>query len=61
MSEIGDATTEAPEPDEKTHKIIQEIISLERLYYFEKKNVKSERQKKVKDIIERHSGTADGE
>jgi len=40
--------------DEKTLKIIKEIITLERAYYFERRNVRSERQNKVKDIIERH-------
>lgn len=61
MSDTLELSIEVDQPDDKTHKIIQEIISLERLYYFEKKNVKSERQKKIKDIIERHSGAADGE
>lgn len=46
---------ENSQAEEKFHKVIQEIISLERLYYFEKKNVNSERQRKVKEIIERHT------
>lgn len=54
MVDVLEAAAQMPDCDEKMQKIIQEIISLERLYYFEKKNVKSERQKKVKDIIERH-------
>ena len=44
--------TEKDEND--THeKVINEIISLERNYYFEKKNVKTERQRKLREIIER--------
>ena len=35
--------------------IIQEIIELERQYYFEKRNVKTERQRKLRELIERHT------
>lgn len=35
--------------------IIKEIIGLQRSYFFEKRNVKSERQRKLRDIIERHT------
>lgn len=35
--------------------IVREIIELERRYYFEKRNVKTERQRKLRDIIERHT------
>lgn len=35
-------------------KIIKEIIELERQYFFEKRNVKTERQRRLRDIIERH-------
>ena len=38
----------------KDDPIIREIIELERSYFFEKRNVKSERQRKLRDIIERH-------
>lgn len=34
--------------------IIREIISVEREYFFEKRNVKTERQRKIREIIERH-------
>jgi hypothetical protein len=35
--------------------IIQELIELERQYYFEKRNVKTERQRKLRELIERHT------
>lgn len=48
-----------PEPDEiqdlKNDPIIREIIQLERSYFFEKRNVKTERQRKLREIIERHT------
>jgi hypothetical protein len=34
-------------------KAIREIIELERQYFFEKRNVKTERQRKLREIIER--------
>lgn len=37
--------------------IIKEIIALERSYFFEKRNVKTERQRKLREIIERHTNT----
>ena len=45
-----------PEPDElqemKNDPVIREIIALERNYFFEKRNVKTERQRKLREIIE---------
>jgi len=41
-------------PDQQ-EPIIKEIIGVERSYYFEKRNVKSERQRKIREIIERHT------
>ncbi|WP_430436042.1 hypothetical protein [Oceanibaculum nanhaiense] len=35
--------------------VIREIIELERSYFFERRNVKTERQRKLRDIIERHT------
>lgn len=35
--------------------IIREIVELERSYFFEKRNVKTERQRKLREIIERHT------
>jgi hypothetical protein len=40
--------------------IIKEIIALERSYFFEKRNVKTERQRKLREIIERHTNTKGG-
>jgi hypothetical protein len=54
MDDIENETAPFGVTDDKTLKIIKEIITLERAYYFERKNVRSERQNKVKDIIERH-------
>ena len=39
----------------KHERIIKEIIGLERQYFFEKRNVKTERQRKLREIIERHT------
>jgi len=47
--------------DKKREAIIKEIISLERSYFFEKRNVKTERQKKLREIIERHTKAGEAE
>ncbi|WP_181905463.1 hypothetical protein [Aestuariispira insulae] len=39
--------------------IVREIIELERSYFFEKRNVKTERQRKLRDLIERHTRPGD--
>lgn len=39
----------------KYEPIIKEIIALERRYFFEKRNVKTERQRKLRDLLERHT------
>ena len=39
--------------------IIREIVELERTYFFEKRNVKTERQNKLRDLIERHTKSGD--
>lgn len=41
--------------ENKHENIIREIIALERIYFFEKRNVKTERQRKLREIIERHT------
>ena len=43
----------------KNDPVIREIIELERSYFFEKRNVKTERQRKLRDIIERHTTAED--
>lgn len=48
-------TSETVIPDEKNDPIIREIIELERSYFFEKRNVKTERQRKLRELIERHT------
>lgn len=45
--------------DSKNDPVIREIIELERSYFFEKRNVKTERQRKLRDIIERHTKSGD--
>lgn len=45
--------------DNKNDPVIREIIELERSYFFEKRNVKTERQRKLRDIIERHTKSGD--
>lgn len=39
--------------------LIQELVELERQFYFEKRNVKTERQRKVRELIERHTPVGD--
>lgn len=41
--------------DTEDDPVIREIIELERSYFFEKRNVKTERQRKLRDLIERHT------
>lgn len=48
-------TAEDETYDSKNDPIIREIIELERSYFFEKRNVKTERQRKLRDLIERHT------
>ena len=38
---------------------VEQLIQLERQYYFEKRNVKTERQRKVRELIERQASLAD--
>ena len=52
---------EGEEPQASAYQpIIREIIGLQRQYFLEKRNVKTERQRKLREIIERHTklGTA---
>ena len=53
-------TSESVEQDDKNDPIIREIIELERSYFFEKRNVKTERQRKLIAIIERHTKPGSG-
>lgn len=45
---------------DKHDPVIREIIELERSYFFEKRNVKTERQRKLREIIERHTKPGEG-
>lgn len=48
--------TDGDDESEKKHEmVIEEIIALERRYFFEKRNVKTERQRKLREVIERHT------
>ena len=53
MSDFGNGSTVEYEP------IVKEIIALERSYFFEKRNVKTERQRKLRELIERHTNIKD--
>lgn len=48
-------TSETDATNGKNDPIIREIIELERSYFFEKRNVKTERQRRLREIIERHT------
>jgi len=48
-------TSYAEGNDTKYEPIVREIIELERSFFFEKRNVKTERQRKLRDLIERHT------
>lgn len=48
--------TDSDDGSKKSHEaIIEEIIILERNYFFEKRTVKTERQRKLREVIERHT------
>ena len=49
MADLEDASSPKHEP------IIKEIIGLEREYFFGKRHVKTERLRKLREIIERHT------
>ena len=53
-------TSDKDPQDDKHDPVIREIIGLERSYFFEKRNVKTERQRKLREIIERHTKPGDG-
>lgn len=46
--------------DTEDDPIVREIIELERSYFVEKRNVKTERQRKLREIIERHTKVGEG-
>ena len=54
-------TNETVEQDEIYDPIIREIIELERNYFFEKRNVKTERRRKLRELIERHTKPGSGD
>jgi hypothetical protein len=43
------------EPVGKYEAIIREILAVERALFFEKRNAKTERQRKLREVIERHT------
>jgi hypothetical protein len=49
MSEIDTGS------DVNNERIVQEIIALERSYFFEKRNVRTERQRRLRELLERHT------
>lgn len=52
-------TMETDIEDIEDDPVIRDIIELERRYYFEKRNVKTERQRKLRELIERHTKPGD--
>ena len=40
--------------DEDLNRLVQEVISMERRYYFEKRHGRTERQRELQRVIERH-------
>lgn len=52
-------TSEEEIQNTKNDPVIREIIELERSYFFEKRNVKTERRRKLRDLIERHTKLGD--
>ena len=48
-------------PERENDAIIKEIIALERSYFFEKRNVKTERQRKLRELIERYTKVGSAE
>ncbi len=52
--------TEEEKIQENTNNhIIREIVGLEMEYFVEKRNVKTERRKKLRELIERHTKQGD--
>jgi hypothetical protein len=51
VDDVGTSQGDAGESDYEP--IIREIVELERQYFFEKRNVKTERQRKLRELIER--------
>lgn len=41
------------EPEEANNRVIEEIIAVQREFYFENKNKESERRRKLREIIDR--------
>ena len=53
-SAVDDVGASQADPVESEYEpIIREIVELERQYFFEKRNVKTERQRKLRELIER--------
>lgn len=57
---LGDGMEDdSTEGDHKMRRAVEQLIELERQYYFEKRNVKTERQRKVRELIERQAADDD--
>ena len=52
-AKIGDASDNNPEREYE--RIIREILTVERALFFEKRNSKAERQRKLREVIERYT------
>ena len=47
----------APESSKEHDRLIEEIVELEREFYFENKGKETERRRRLREIIERHTRT----
>ncbi len=47
--------TQTSVAEENQNKIVEEIVELQREFYFENKNKEAERKRKLREIVERHT------
>ncbi len=47
--------------DKMQNRVIEQIVELQREFYFENKGKESERRRRMRDIIERATGAQDNE
>jgi hypothetical protein len=55
-----DGASDGDHPESEYEPVIREIVELERQYFFEKRNVKTERQRKLREIIEKRVRPGEG-
>ncbi len=55
VASIGRARLFDDEPESDLDRIIREIVGIERGMFFEKRHSKAERQRRIREVIERHT------